>query len=822
MKNIPTQDSSPENTTICRDGLFLRVRLPVYTGGMTSSSVPRLSSFESYGFFDEPRQCFVLTAEPPRKWWNLHCSAIRNDGDELYAEVAHINDGQTWVRDADGVTVRLCAYDNKYHYVRNDATGTVFCPSGMPAPQTVENRRVEFHREKTVMRSECEKLEVEQRVFVPRDQPLECTTITVRNRSEEDTEVSVFSYVKFDLGGSDAEGQGVGRDTFAEVYPAWGGVLATNRFPGLPTNRFKGFLFALENFFNANAYRDQFTRADYSPATPNILWGWDCDGRAGAGPDCAGVVQVKLTVPAGGTARADFVLGQAASAEEVADLKSTLSPGLLDRWCGEAAAALAKPANTFQIDVGQPLVNGLFNIFLKKQLDHYLINKSGFRDNLQTDMALALCDSRTAEANLLRALASQYADGSVPHGFRPLNRMQYSDKPAWILQTLPEIIKETGDFDLLEREVPYFESKERGSVWNHALRAMRFLAEDTGRHGLCLQHHADWNDGLEATAGAGERESVFVSMQLCLGAREMAELARRVGDLSAALEAEQIYEDFRQRINEQAWDGEWYVRTLCGDGYRIGSKDCEYGKMYLNTQSWAVLSGVAEGERALDIMRKVDERLETDIGFKICTPPYAEYDPRVGRMSNTLPGANENGGCYNHAAGFKGVADCMLGRAEEAWRTFLKITPDSPWNPVSRSGAEPFSYVNSYSSVPQIYGQSGYAWRTGTAGWMCRLLLEYILGARRHYDGLLIDPCLPSSLEDVRLIRSFRGHRYHIRLRRGDHAGTRVEVDGMSIGENLLRDGNQPVCRVEVSVGSREATREQCNQLHSIRFNPDF
>lgn len=758
-------------------------------------------SYEAYGYFDENRSCFVLTREPPRKWWNLHCSAINTRGPEMYAEVAHINDGPTRVRDAAGITVQLCGYDNKYHYIRNEATGTVFCPAGAPAPQAVEHRLIEFHREKTVMRSECEGFRAEQRVFVPRNLPLECTTVTVSNPGATEVKVSVFSYVKFDLGGCDAEGRSVGRDTFAEVYPELGGVLATNRFPGLPSDRFKGFLITLNDYHNANAYRDHFTRADYGLGTPKILWGWDCDGRPGAGPDCAGIVQVKLTVPPGGSARADFVMGQTGSASEVAALRQRLSPALLDKWCEEARTALAKPAEAFRVDVIDPLVNGLFNLFLKKQLDHYLINKSGFRDNLQTDMALVLCDAPAAVANFKRALASQYPNGSVPHGFRPLNRMPYSDKPAWILQALPELIQETGDFRLLEETVPYFESSEHGSVWDHALRALRFLAEDTGRHGLCLQHHADWNDGLEATAEAGERESVFVSMQLCLGAREMAELARRAGDHAAALEAEQIHAEFKNRINQQAWDGEWYVRSLCEDGYKIGSKVCDYGQMYLNPQSWAVLSGVADPERARSIMQKVDEHLETDIGYSICTPPYAEYDPRVGRMSNTLPGANENGGCYNHAAGFKGVADCLLGRADAAWNTFRKVTPDSPGNPVSRSGAEPFSYVNSYSSVPQIHGQSGYAWRTGTAGWMCRLLLEYILGARRHYDGLLISPCLPGHLQHAEVVRTFRGVRYHINIQRDQHPGMRIQVDGKPVNGNLLPVPRSGTADVKVCIG---------------------
>ena len=421
-------------------------------------------------------------------------------------------------------------------------------------------------------------------------------------------------------------------------------------------------------------------------------------------------------------------------------------------------------AEALEIDVKHPLTNGLFNIFIQKQLYNYLINKSGFRDNLQTDMALVMSAPEAATGNLVRALASQYPTGSVPHGFRPLNRHQYSDKPAWILQTLPELIKETGDFGLVDVEVPYFESSESGSVMDHAFRALRFLAEDTGSHGLCKQHHADWNDGLETTKESGERESVFVSMQLCLGAREMAELAKRVGRQDLATEAQQVFDHFKKQINDVAWDGEWYVRTLCGDGYRIGSKECEYGNIYLNPQSWAVLSGVAEGARAQAIMKQIDERLEADIGFRICVPPYAEYDPRVGRMSNSMPGAAENGGCYNHAAGFKGVADCILGRSEQAWRTFRKVTPDSPDNPVSISGAEPFSYVNCYFSVPQVYGASGYAWRTGTAGWFSRLLVEYILGARRNYDGLCIDPCLPAHLPEASVRRRFRGVDYHFHI----------------------------------------------------------
>jgi cellobiose phosphorylase len=188
-------------------------------------------------------------------------------------------------------------------------------------------------------------------------------------------------------------------------------------------------------------------------------------------------------------------------------------------------------------------------------------------------------------------------------------------------------------------------------------------------------------------------------------------------------------------------------------------------------------------------MRMVDELLSVDVGYRICAPGFSQYDPRVGRMSNTMPGMAENGGCYCHAAGFKGVADCMLGRAEEAWETFVKVAPDNPRNPVSQSLMEPFSFTNMFSMVPQCYGRSGYPWRTGTSGWFTMLLLEWILGARRHYKGLLISPCLSKTVPCAALTRTFRGATYQIEF--DNSAGrcvgaTSITLDGRPVSGNIL------------------------------------
>jgi cellobiose phosphorylase len=761
-----------------------------------------MSTVSKYGRFIEEEGCFeLLTNDPPRKWTNVHYNRIGEDA--LYVEFTNIGDGTTYIRDEKGRRVTLIGWDAKYVYIRDEESGTVFCPAGAPAPTPVTDFSCKYWAAKTEISGTCEGLRATHRCFVPREHPIEVWTVTVRNLEDRPRRLSIFAYAMFQLTGCDEEGRGVGKENYSEVLPEIGGVFTTNRNVFTPTDRFKGYIVALRDFRAGTGYRDHFLRSEFAVGTPRILWGWDGDNRGSYGPDCAGAVQVTVEVPPRGTGRADFLIGQAASPDEVKALRRALTPEKLDAMCREQMDIERERSKAFRTDTGHPTYDALMNHFVKKQLYSYLINKSGFRDNLQTDNAIALFDYGVAEGNLLRALASQYASGAVPHGFRPLNRLQYSDKPAWIMLTVPGLLKESGDVSLLEKEVPYFESDQTGSVWDHVLRAMRFLAADLGAHGLCNQHHADWNDGLEATAESGERESVMVTQQLCYGLREVEEIARLLGETAVEEECRGLYGQFAKRLNEVAWDGEWYVRTICGDGYRIGSKANKEGKIFLNTQSWAVLSGIAPPERAALCMKGVDEHCMTEVGYRICNPPFSEFDPRVGRMSNSIPGHVENGGCYCHAAGFKGVADCILGRAEEAWETFVKTAPDNPKDPIGVSLVEPFSFTNSYSMCEYVYGRSGYPWRTGTAGWMTVLMIEWILGARRSHEGLLIDPCLTRTVPHARVTRRFRGAVYEIEL---DNSAGRckgaasISVDGKGIEGNVLPVLGEGTHRVEVII----------------------
>ncbi len=741
-------------------------------------------------------------SRPPRKWRNIHYN--RPGAVEIYAETSNLGDGPVTIRDELGNTCLLVGYDAKYVYLRDEETKTVFCPSGEPVPTPVKNVRTKFAQAFTETAGEWKYLKTTHRVFVPLQEAYEVHTLLVRNSSSQERVISVFLYVMFQLTGSNAQGGAVWKDNHTCIHPELPGVICYNRDRSVPTDRFKGYLVVLQKdaYVASTGYRDFFTKQAYSLAAPIILDGVDLDNQAFHGPDCAAAVQVRMSVPAKGQVRVDYLLGQCADAQEVADLLARTSPESLDAALAEQQEEEKKRAAAYSVDTGiaHATRDALINIFSKKQMVSYLINKSGFRDNLQNDMGVALFDYPMARANLLRAIASQYENGSVPHSFRPMNLQQYSDKPAWLLHCVPWVIKESGDFSLLDEVVGYYQSDLRETVWQHMVRAMRFLSRDVGPHGLCDQHHADWNDGLEPSEQTGARESVMVTQQLCLGLLEMAELARRRGEAAIEREAKDTYAHFYSLLNKFCWDGEWYVRTLTAGGYTLGSKANPEGKIFVNTQSWAILSQTAQGERARICMEAVDRYIENEFGFSICEPAFTRFDQRIGRFSASRPYYAENGGCYNHAAGFKLVADCMLGRAEQAWRTWLKVAPDSPWNPIGNSQAEPFSFTNCYSRTEDWPGYSMYPWRTGTCAWMTQGLLEWILGARRHYDGLLIDPCLSASVPQAKLVRVFRGTRFDIEIDNssGSCRGVReLYVNGRRAPSQIIKPEGKR-CKVKV------------------------
>jgi cellobiose phosphorylase len=748
-----------------------------------------------FGTFIEGGACFEATATPHRPWMNVHFSEFTSEEGpvEFLSHVSQYGDGPIVLRTPGGGVVNLVGFEGRALYLRDDDTNECFTPCGSILRTPVENLHVQYRAADTVIQSECLGLSVRQRFFVPQGWPLQVCSLFIENLTVQPKRLSVVDLALFILGS--------GR--IVEVCPEMGGVFA-HAYDSKGTDRWhKAFLCVLNDFYAATADREDFFGPALNRSMPQLLDGKDLGNLSCSAFYSLGAVQAKFPLPANGTKRLDFLMGYAPSRESVQALKMEWSPEKIDSLHAEVCRYFADMASAYQVDTGHADQDAVINHFVKKQHVAYLARKSGYRDNLQVCSAIDLCDPERSEAGLLTVLSHQYADGHAPHHFRPLSIKHCSDEPAWILMSVPLHVQETGDFGFLEKEIPFMDDKRPAPVWDHLLRAMRYLMEDLGPHGLCNLRDGDWNDGLSPRGYSGVRESVMVTEQLCYGLLHVAELAEHIGETTVVEEAWAAHRRFADRINAVAWDGAWYQRVLCDDGFIIGTQANEEGKIFMNAQSWAVLGEVAPPERAVQCMDSVEALLKLDIGYRVVWPPFSKFDERVGGSSTVIPGTIENGSCYNHASGFKAVADCHLGRAEQAWQTFRKVTSGNPDNPIERSQMEPFAYSNMFFADRHRYGRTLYAWNTGTGAWFAMLLLEHILGIRRDYEGLRIDPCLTKQVPLAEVTRTFRGAEYRIRLdnRNGRCTGTRrIIVDGSEITGSILPDFRQGLHEVEVRI----------------------
>ncbi len=743
-----------------------------------------METVSQFGRFIENGACFEAHAAPHRRWMNVHHNdyGTRPEDLEFFALTSQYGDGPIQFRDPAGTHVQLVGHEAAALYVRDDETNQAFCPGGAPLTTPVQDLRVRYRAESTEISSRALGLAATWRIFVPRREPVQLWTLTLQNLSDRPRTLSVFAATRFDLAGH-----------VADVHPEIGGVFAWHYDSKAPDLLRRGFLCVqqAETFVAATGHREDLFTPALSFAAPRLLEGHDLANRKAQSFHTAAAVQARLTLAPGASARVDFLLGHAPTPEAAAALRATLTPAAIDACLAEVAAHQRRLAEAFTVDTGHPNLDALINHFAKKQVNAYLVNKSGYRDNVQVCYTLGMADEALAETALLRAISAQYAAGWAPHCFRPLSSKQCCDGHVWLFAAIPWHIQQTGDFSFLQKKVRWLDDPEPATVWEHLRRALAWTIQDTRVHGLCDLRAGDWNDGLSPRGDTGGRESVMVTQQLCHGLLEVAELAERIGERAYAAECRAHHAEFARRINEHAWDGEWYKRVLCDDGYALGSHNAEEGKIFINSQSWAVLGQVAPPERAVQCMDSLEKLLGLDIGYRTVWPPFSKFNARVGGSSTVFPGNIENGSSYNHAVGFKAVADCVLGRPEHAWDTFRKIAPDNPANPITRSKMEPFAFSNKFYADDYHYGETLYAWNTGTGAWFTMLLVEYILGVRRGYDGLRLQPCLTKRIPHARVVRRFRGATFDIRL--DNSAGrctglTRLKINGQPVSGNQLPD----------------------------------
>lgn len=485
-----------------------------------------------------------------------------------------------------------------------------------------------------------------------------------------------------------------------------------------------------------------------------------------------------------------------------------------------------------QVETPDKAMNAMLNVhnphqcYITKQWSRYLsyyqlgmgARGIGIRDSAQDILGVLASIPEDSREFIGTLLSFQNRDGSSMHSFNPLtmegsqgDAMEkedrshyYSDDHLWNVLTVTGYIKETGDFGFLKEKIPFYEKDKKGraleygSVLTHLKRALEFTRKDVGRHGLPLLGFADWNDTINLPKGA---ESLFTANLYGFALNEMVELLDYLDD-GSSVNYRKAFLEMKSLVEEHAWDGEWYVMYFDESGHPIGSHKNEKGQIHLNGQSWAVLSGYASPQRAKMAMDSVYRLLNTKYGIKLSTPGYNGFDPKYGGVTTYPPGAKENGGIFLHPNPWAMIAETILGNGDRAYKYYSQINPAEKNEIEDLYEIEPYVYAQNIigDEHPQ-FGLGRNSWLSGTASWCYQAGTQWILGIRAEYDGLRIDPCIPSAWDGFKVDRRFRGSVYHIVVHNENHVNKgvgKMRVNDRIVAGNLIPLKKKGTHKVEI------------------------
>lgn len=780
-----------------------------------------------YGYFDDNRKEYVITRpDTPRSWANYLGST------EYGALITNNAGGYSFFHSAaQGRFMRLrfnavpMDQPGRYFYLRDLDSGDYWSASWQPVGKPLDRYKsiCRHGTAYTIIESEYSQIRTETTYFVPLGKFWECWLLKVSNQDSVRRRLRLFTFVEY------ANNWHIWQDQVNLQYTqfivrmqAVDNILdhginvllpdGTGDFQHHDGNRHTFLAAVGADITGYDTDREVFVGPYHGYHNPQVVQNGRCTSSLACGDNACGVLQM------------DVVLDPD-QAQEVAVFLGIGKAAVEGRRVVQEYRNLQKVHQAFDdlkhywhsrlegltVQTPDPECNSMLNMWSPFNcLMTYAWSRAaslvysgerdglGYRDTVQDLLGVLHLIPHEARTRLELMLTGQVSTGgAMPvvkpfahhpgHQTPPAEEEYRSDDCLWLFCTVPAYVKETGDLDFYDRVLPYADTGQ-DTVLGHLKRALDFSLSRCGAHGLPCGLSADWNDCLQLGHSG---ESVFVAFQLRYALKTYAEICQRLARIDEARWAQAHLERLDDNIERYAWDGQWFLRAYRHDGMKFGSRENPEGRIWLNPQTWAVLSGFLQGRRAREVMDQVARHLATDYGLMICDPPYEKTDHHVVKASLFNQGMKENASIFSHTQGWAVMAEAMLGRGDRAYRYFRAYLPAAYNNRAHLRQIEPYVYCQfTHSRYSPRAGASRLPWLTGAAAWSYYAATQYILGVQPDYDGLRIDPCLPSEWKRIRLRRRFRNKWFEIEIQneKGVQKGVRhVIVDGRPIEGNLIR-----------------------------------
>ncbi|MDP8984849.1 MAG: glycosyl transferase [Pseudomonadota bacterium] len=799
-------------------------RMPKTEAAAGAAAVHGLEFFNGLGGFGAQGREYVTLLGPgqstPAPWINV----IANP--QFGFQVAADGSGFTWALNSREHQITPWSNDpvadrpGEVLYLRDEDTGEVWgataAPIRDPGTTYVARHGQGYSRFEHSMRG----IEVDLLMYVPMDDPIKISRLTIRNTSQSARRLSITAYAEWVLGTS--------RGTCApfiltSLDPDTGAVFARNPWDAAFGGRI-AFADLAGRQSQWTADRGEFLGRHGTLEIPAALAGGaPLSGRAGAGLDPCCALQTSLALKAGQAAEVVFFLGEAADAPAARSLLERYRNADLDAVFRQVAEHWDQVLGMVQVTTPDRSLDIILNRWMLYQAlacriwartaFYQASGAYGFRDQLQDGMALAVARPDLTREHLLRAGGRQFIEGDFQHWWLPSIvagsagqgvRTRISDDVVWLAYCAVQYIETTGDRAVLDEKIAFLEgrvlqpeehdaffmpgiSEDTATLFEHCARALDHGLQ-IGEHGLPLFGSGDWNDGMNRVGEKGKGESVWLGWFLHTTLVSFAPMAAARGEHARATRW-LSHAAALQRSLEQAWDGAWYRRGYFDDGTPLGSAASDECRIDSIAQSWSVISGAADRGRAAQAMACVDSQLvQHDAGLVLLfMPPFdlTPHDP--GYIKGYPPGIRENGGQYTHAATWAVIAQALLGNGTQAAQLLSLLNPISHTGTradVQRYKVEPYVVAADVYSVAPHAGRGGWTWYTGSASWMYRAGLEWILGFRVRAGKLLLSPCIPAQWPRFDIVFRHGSARYEIRVE-NPHGVSRgiahIEVDGKQL-----------------------------------------